>query len=221
MKNIFSPHVREVHIVKDRTLRLRVTGIGQVIDALSFISASLKILGPMNPEASIKLGEEGCGGIELVEISYIPKEKAHHKNVYIVNLTPKLRSATTLIFNEDDTTEVDKRLKHLINRFSQESKSRPNPGYWMPPKLSPGLVEMQSRGRSRDPNQKVEVYILPLDGTKCPATGQMLGRLKPLKEVNITKLIGEPMECRDGSYYSSEAYLRQRELLLGRKKESE
>lgn len=167
MKNIFSPHVREVHILEKRSLRLRVTGIGQAIDALSFISASLKIMGPMNPEASIKLGEEGCGGIELVEISYIPKEKAHHKNVYIVNLTPKLRSATTLIFNEDDVGEVDKRLKQLIRRFEQESKH--------PPK----------------------------------------------KDGNIAKLIGEPMEGRDGRYHPSEAYLRQREMASGEKKETE
>lgn len=211
MKNIFSPHVREVHILGKRTLRLHVTGIGQAIDVLSFISASLKIMGPMNPEASIKLGEEGCGGIELVEISYIPKEKAHHKNVYVVNLTPKLRSATTLIFNEDDVAEVDKRLKQLIRRFEQESKRHFNPGYWIPPKLSPELVEKQSRGRSRDPNKKVEVYTLPLDGTKCDVTGQMLGRLRQLEKTEITTL----------DLAQSEAYVEQRKLLVNRKKESE
>lgn len=211
MKDIFSSHVREVHIYADRKLRLRVTGIGQAIDALSFISASLKIMGPMNPEASIKLGEEGCGGIELVEISYMPKEKAHHKNVYIVNLTPKLRSATTLIFNEDDVAEIDKRLQQLIRRFEQESKRRLNPGYWIPPKLSPELVEKQSRGRSRDPNKKVEVYTLPLDGTKCGVTGQMLGRLRQREKTEITNL----------DLAKSEAYVRQRKAILNKRKEDE
>lgn len=136
MKNIFNPHVREVHILGDRSLRLRVTGIGQAIDVLYFISASLKIMGPMNPENSIKLGEEGCGGIELVEVHYIQKEKPHHKNVYVVNLTPKLRSATTLIFNEDNVNEVDKRLKQLVHRFEQESKRALNKSFLFRPTLS-------------------------------------------------------------------------------------
>lgn len=161
MKNIFSPHVREVHILGKRTLRLRVTGIGQAIDVLSFISASLKIMGPMNPEASIKLGEEGCGGIELVEISYIPKEKAHHKNVYVVNLTPKLRSATTLIFNEDDVAEVDKRLKQLIRRFTLEVEKDPLALSILPFINDDKMKNIQSVGRlNRMSVNPVEVYII-------------------------------------------------------------
>ncbi|QZA70654.1 hypothetical protein AH04_179 [Erwinia phage AH04] len=188
MKDIFSPHVREVHITESRKLHLRVTGIGQAIDILSFISASLKILGPKNPEASVVLGEKGCEGTEKVVIYYAQKEKPHHKNVYVVNLSPNCRSATTLIFNEDDVVKVDKRLKQLIRRFAQE------------------VEKVQSRK--------------PTSAT-CNVNTQMVGRIRPLNDVNVTKLIGEPMECRDGRYYPSKAYLHQRVLVLGRKKESE
>lgn len=121
MRDIFNPHVREVHITETRNLRLRVTGIGQAIDVLSFIAASLKIMGPKNPEASVILGEEGCEGIEKVEITYMPKEKAHYKNVYIINLTPHYREGTTLIFNEDEVEAIGKRLRQLVTRFTQES----------------------------------------------------------------------------------------------------
>lgn len=204
MKNIFEHHVREIHITEDRKLRLRVANIDQAIEALETIKQGLDQLGPKCPEFEMDLKKQLMGSeshncekaVSRIEISFVEKQKTHHRDVYIIKVFPDVRDHATVIINEDDVDAVKARLVKLVKRFEQERKK------------SHQCDNSQSTGRVQRITPQITVYTLPISETKCGVSGQMLSRLKQLE---ITTL----------DLAQSGAYVEQRKLLVNRKKESE
>lgn len=174
MKNIFEHHVREVHLTEDRKLRLRVANINQAIEALELINQGLNQVGPKCPELELDLAAQPAGTesrncektVSKITISFVEKQKASHRDVYIIRVFPNIRHNTTVIINEDNVDAVKARLVKLVGRFNQEIK-------------------------------KDQALFT------CGKTNQMIGRIRP---VHTVKLIGEPIENRDGSFTVTEAF---------------
>lgn len=215
MKNIFSPHVREVHITQTRTLRLRVSGIHQAISVLSLIAQGLNEVGPKTPIVTLEPAIFKSGGVESIEICFVQKEKAHHKDVYIIKLFPERLHGTTVIINEDDFDYVGKRLKHLVRRFKQEREKgifKPTRATAYPAGVGLTVSKMQSINQlAREPIDEVEVCLITAGKMNCGVTGQMLGRLRQLEKTEISNL----------DLVQSEAYVEKHKAILNKRKEDE
>jgi hypothetical protein len=132
MKNIFDHHVREIHITDDRKLRLRVASIDQAIKVLELLNHGLDQVGPKNPELELDVEKQSAGNesrncektVSKITISFVEKQKATHRDVYIIKVFPNIRDNTTVIINEDDIDNVKNRLVKLIKRFNQERARR-------------------------------------------------------------------------------------------------
>lgn len=166
MKSIFDHHVREIHITEDRQLRLRVANINQAIEALGLTKQGLDQAGHKRPEIELYLSPQQSGMesrncekvISSITISFVEKQKATHRDVYIIRVFPNIRDNTTVIINEDNVEAVRVRLIKLIGRFEQECKKSS-----VHDQLSPSN-DIQMVGCVQRVTPVVEVHTLTVGG---------------------------------------------------------
>lgn len=191
MKNIYEFHVREVHIA-DMKLKLKVCNIDQAIEALELALIGASQVSPDFCEVSFQLSNKPTESksrhfdrpIVMVEVMYLCKQKEEYNDMCFINMLSGPFAVEKVFFKAQDIPNVKARLQKLITRFKNERE--------------------KVLGRDDLP-WNTETNTLDL----TPPAGE-----KELDIYGVRKLVGEPMENRDGSFYVSSSVERQTNLVL-------